>query len=130
MTEITNNGRNPKTGQFLQGTSGNPAGRTRGSRNRLGETFLIDLHNEWERSGPEALRRCAAEEPAQFCKIVANLLPKEIDSTLKVAVDLFQSCQNFHEAWLLSQKIIGGEIDQNTLWIEAEPENGSQDNDT
>ena len=80
--------------------------------------------------GPEALRRCAAEEPAQFCKIVANLLPKEIDSTLKVDVDLFQSCQNFHEAWLLSQKIIGGEIDQNTLWIEAEPENGSQDNDT
>ena len=101
-----------------------------GSRNRLGEAFLIDLHNEWERSGPEALRRCAAEEPAQFCKIVANLLPKEIDSTLKVDVDLFQSCQNFHEAWLLSQKIIGGEIDQNTLWIEAEPENGSQDNDT
>jgi len=88
------------------------------------------LAQRWERSGPEALRRCAAEEPAQFCKIVANLLPKEIDSTLKVDVDLFQSCQNFHEAWLLSQKIIGGEIVQNTLWIEAEPENGSQDNDT
>ena len=127
MTEITNNGRNPKTGQFLQGTSGNPAGRTRGSRNRLGEAFLIDLHNEWERSGPEALRRCAAEESAQFCKIVANLLPKEIDSTLKVDVDLFQNATSFHEAWLIARQHIGAEIDDAPPLIEAEPNNGSED---
>jgi hypothetical protein len=89
------------------GLSGNPAGRSKGSRNRLGEAFLTDLHAEWERSGAEALRKCATDDPTAFCKLVGNLLPKEIDSTLKVDIDLFQSCKNFHDAWLLAQETIG-----------------------
>jgi hypothetical protein len=89
----TNNGRDPKTGQFVKGYEGGP-GRQKGSRNRLAEDFLRDLHTEWEKSGPEALSKCAKDEPATFCKIVANLMPKEIDSTFKVDIDLFQSCNS------------------------------------
>ena len=99
-------------------------GRPKGSRSRLGEDFLRDLHNEWEQSGPQALKRCATDDPSTFCKIVANLLPKEIDSILKVDVDLFQSCRNFHEAWLVAQQVLGAEIDDETPLIEAETENG------
>jgi hypothetical protein len=121
---VTQSGRDPKTGQFLQGLSGNPAGRSKGSRNKLGEAFLTDLHAEWERSGAEALRRCAAEEPAQFCKIVANLLPKEIDSTLKVDVDLFQNARTFHEAWLIAKQVIGAAIDEDAPMLEAQTDNG------
>ena len=87
---VTQSGRDSETGQFILGHTGS-GGRPKGSRNKLSEAFLTDLHAEWERSGPEALRRCAADEPPTFCKIVANLLPKEIDSTLKVDGDLFQN---------------------------------------
>ena len=118
---VTNNGRDPKTGQFVKGYEGGP-GRQRGSRAKLGEAFLADLHSEWERSGAEALRKCAETEPTAFVKLVGSLLPAKIDQTLKVDVSLFESCQNFHQAYELAQKVISGEIDNNTLWIEAEPE--------
>jgi Family of unknown function (DUF5681) len=65
-------------GQFLQGVSGNKAGRPKGSRNKLGERFLDDLLEAWEDRGRDALVACATKEPAQFCKIVANILPKEV----------------------------------------------------
>jgi hypothetical protein len=120
---VTQNGRDPSSGRFLSGNNG--GGRPRGSRARLGEAFLADLHAEWEKSGAEALGKCAENEPAQFCKIVANLLPKEIDAQLSIDVDLFKQARSFHEAWLIAQRVIGGEIDDDTPpLIEAEPENG------
>jgi hypothetical protein len=42
----------------------------------LGEQFLEDLRSAWLTHGPEALEKCATEDPAAFCKIVASLLPK------------------------------------------------------
>ena len=80
----TNRNNDPEdTGQkldtrFKPGRSGNPAGRPRGSRNKLGERYLDDLLETWEERGPSALVACATKEPAQFCKIVANILPKEV----------------------------------------------------
>jgi hypothetical protein len=64
--------------RFKPGQSGNPAGRPRGSRNKLGEEFLDDLIDEWRVRGKQALQLCATREPTQFCKIVANILPKEV----------------------------------------------------
>jgi hypothetical protein len=75
------NGRDAKTGQFVTGSSGGP-GRKVGSRNRLGEAFIEDLKTVWEEDGISALRRCAAEDPGQFCRIVANLLPKDLNVNL------------------------------------------------
>jgi hypothetical protein len=54
--------RNEK-GQFLQGFTGNPAGRPKGSRNRLGEAFLEGLAADFEAHGAEAIAECKADQP-------------------------------------------------------------------
>jgi hypothetical protein len=52
-------------------------GRLKGSRNKISEAFLKDLAAEWETSGPDALKVMAREEPGNFVRVVAALLPKE-----------------------------------------------------
>ena len=39
-------------------------GRGKGTRNKLSEAFLKDLHAEWERSGAATLKILAVENPA------------------------------------------------------------------
>lgn len=60
------------------GQSGNPAGRTKGSRNRLKEAFLRDLAEAWEKNGRDAIEQVIKSDPATFIRVVASLLPKEV----------------------------------------------------
>lgn len=61
------------------GQSGNPAGRQKGSRNKLAEQFLTDVLNEWETHGAVAISDMREKNPADFCKMVASLLPKDVN---------------------------------------------------
>ena len=58
-------------------------------RNKLGEAFIEDLRDAWLAYGANALARCATEEPSQFCKIVASLLPKDFNNNLGVDAETF-----------------------------------------
>ncbi len=60
------------------GQSGNPLGRPKGSRNKLAEDFIKDLHEAWQTQGKETIERVISERPHEFLKVVAGLLPKEI----------------------------------------------------
>ena len=71
--------RDPKTGQLLPGVHLNPAGRPKGSRNKLGEAFIAALHDDFKAHGIAAIERVRTEEPAQYLKVIATIVPKELN---------------------------------------------------
>jgi hypothetical protein len=56
-------------------------GRMKGARNRLSHTFLEALQKDFAEHGEEAIKICRIERPAEYCKMVAGLMPREIDFT-------------------------------------------------
>lgn len=61
------------------GQSGNPAGRPKGSRNKLSENFITALSNDFEKNGVSVIEAVRAEKPAEYLKIIAAIVPKEIN---------------------------------------------------
>ncbi len=111
-----NIGKDAVTGRFLQGNSGNPAGRPRGSRNRLAQQFIDDLELEWKRSGSSALSKVAATNPEAFCKLVSITLPAKIDQSISIDINLLEQCQTYAQAFRVARNHIGAD----TLMIEGE----------
>ncbi len=77
------------------GQSGNPAGRPKGSRNQFAEAFITDLYHSWLDGGADAVRRTRQERPADYLRVCASLLPKQ----LRVEHDL----QNLTDAQILER---------------------------
>jgi len=74
---------------FTPGVSGNPAGRPKGTRNKLSEVFLDDLKSVWEetiidketgistKTGMQAIREVAHRQPAKLLAAMCAVLPKD-----------------------------------------------------
>ena len=63
-------------GRFLPGHG---TGRPLGARSRLAESFLDAMRRDFDQHGVEAIQRAREEDPVAYVKVVAGLLPKELD---------------------------------------------------
>jgi Family of unknown function (DUF5681) len=59
------------------GQSGNPAGRERGSRNRLSEEVICALLRDFREHGQKAIAKVRRTQPAAYLKVLALLVPRE-----------------------------------------------------
>jgi hypothetical protein len=77
--------------RFQPGQSGNPHGRPKGSRHKLGEAFLKELLADFEKNGAVVISTVREEKPDQYLKVVASILPKEIEAgeeTINILAEL------------------------------------------
>jgi hypothetical protein len=78
----------------------NPLGRGIGSRNKLADAFIADVHDKWQVQGPAVLDETIKRKPWEFVKIVAGLMPQKLEITSR-----FQSLPDAELADALARAI-------------------------
>ena len=73
------------TEPWRPGQSGNPKGRPKGARNRLGTAFLEALEADFNEHGIQALKQVRETKPEVYMRVVADLLPKEANINVEAS---------------------------------------------
>jgi hypothetical protein len=68
-----------KATQFKAGNVANPGGKPVGARNSLQGDFMRALADDFAEHGIDAITRTRLEKPSDYVKIVASLMPKELE---------------------------------------------------
>jgi hypothetical protein len=63
---------------WKSGVSANPAGRPKGSRNKLGELLFRDFCADWELHGAAAIAELRKNSKLHYVKIAATIIPREL----------------------------------------------------
>jgi uncharacterized protein DUF5681 len=65
--------------KFKKGHSGNSNGRPKGSRNKLSESFIKNMLDDWLKNGRQVIASVRAENPAAYLKIVSTLIKAQVE---------------------------------------------------
>lgn len=63
---------------FKPGQSGNPTGRPKGARSKLGEDFVKALQQDFKAHGISVIEKVREDKPDAYLKVIASILPKEV----------------------------------------------------
>jgi hypothetical protein len=88
---------------FKPGESGNPKGRPKGARNRLGTQFLEALEADFNQFGSQAIALVREKKPEVYMRVVADLLPKEANVNVEAG-------DAFVELWRKISDGLGDEL--------------------
>ena len=88
---------------FKPGQSGNPKGRPKGARNRLGTQFLEALEVDFNQYGSKAIALVREKRPEIYVRVVADLLPKEANINVEAG-------EAFAELWRRISDDLGDEL--------------------
>jgi hypothetical protein len=69
----------PEHSRFKKGQSGNPGGKPVGTRNAIQGSFLKKLQEDFDKFGALAIRQCRKKDPTGYVRVVASLMPKELE---------------------------------------------------
>lgn len=85
---------------FIKGQSGNPKGRPLGSKHKLSESFLKALSDDFEVHGVDAIIKVRSEKPDAYLRIVADLVPKDVNITVEQFVARVPDIAATTDEWL------------------------------
>lgn len=68
-----------KATRFQPGQSGNPAGMPIGTLKSLRGDFVAALATHFREKGPEAIEKAYQESPLGYLKVIATVIPKELE---------------------------------------------------
>ena len=119
------------TNLWQPGMSGNPAGRLRGSRNKLSEEVICALLRDFRKHGEKAIAKVRREQPGVYLRCLTLLIPREHkvehSNPLKELTDeQLVAMIEYIETWLAAQaggsvKVIEGMIEPTTVPATALP---------
>ncbi len=114
---------------FKKGQSGNPAGRPRGSRNKVVEASIAALSEDFEQDPAGYWREFRQKDLSGYMKLVASLWPKKIEATMNTTILMeYEAARDFAAAWKVVQRarsMIGAPPlpeENSSRLIELEPE--------
>ena|SRR6516164_3119226 len=90
-------------------------GRRKGSRDRIATALLEAIAKDFEAHGEQAVKICRLEEPTQYLRVVASLLPRELEVTHHNSLrDLTDDELEIFVAQLRAERATAGSIDDGT----------------
>ena len=119
------------TNLWQPGESGNPAGRLRGSRNKLSEEVICALLRDFREHGQKAIAKVRRTQPAAYLKILALLVPREhkiersnsikdlTDEQLEATIEYIKTSLEAQASG--SARVIEGTIEPTTVLTTALP---------
>lgn len=67
-------------GRFKPGNLANPAGRPKGTRNKLTEDFVAVMCEDFREHGAGIVEKVRTEKPDVYLRVLASMIPKQVET--------------------------------------------------